>query len=37
MDGALVSCGLYYKSFMIVNYYHKVCSKLWHHLLMMLE
>ncbi len=28
---------LYYKSFMIVNYDRKVCSKLWHHLLTMLE
>ncbi len=30
-------CGLYYKSFTIVNYDRKVCSKLWHHLLTMLE
>jgi hypothetical protein len=28
---------MYYKSFMIVNYSHKVRSKLWRHLLMALE
>jgi hypothetical protein len=31
------SCGLYYKSFMIINYDHKVRSKLWRHLFMTLE
>jgi hypothetical protein len=30
-------CGLCYKSFMIINYYCKVRSKLWHHSLMTLE
>ncbi len=29
--------GLHYKSFMIINYDRKVRSKLWHHLLTMLE
>jgi hypothetical protein len=30
-------CGLYYKSFTIINYDRKARSKLWHHLLTMLE
>ncbi len=31
------SSGQYYKNFMIINYDRKVHSKLWHHLLTMLE